>query len=176
MGVLFLPLQYSIYLGTLSSILFFLYQSSKVNIGYLKLNGSDKFVEHSLNHFPADGSKIGVITIDGDLHFAAAENLAEKVEHLISEEIDVIIFRMRRVRLMASTGVTVLERLLKKAKSTNTRLILSGLSEESMVILQDCGLADEIGLKNIYPATEVPYESTRQALNETEYFFNQLPE
>lgn len=168
LGVLFLPLQHSIYLGTLSSILFFLYQSSKVKIGYLKLNEEDKFVEYSMRHFSGKEAEIRAITIEGDLHFAAAENLAEKLEKLITEEIDVIILRMRRVRLMASTGVIVLERLFKKAKATKTRLILSGLSAKTMAIIQDCGLADEIGSENIYPATNVPYESTRQALSESE--------
>ncbi|MFO8035938.1 MAG: SulP family inorganic anion transporter [Anaerolineales bacterium] len=164
-AVLFLPLYLSIYLGTILSILFYLYQSSRVKLGYLQLNKDGKFVKKGFHHIPQNTPETAVIDVEGDLYFAAAEDLADALHQIMNVEIEILVLRMRRTRLLASTAIRTLEAIQNKAASNGTTIVLCGVSEQTMAMLRDCGLAEQIGDEHIFPATEIPYASTRQALD-----------
>ena len=164
-AVLFLPLYLSIYLGTLLSILFYLYQSSHVKLGYLHLNDEGKFVKKGFHHITQKSPRTAVVDVEGDLYFAAAEDLADTLHRIMDADIDVLILRMRRTRLLASTAIRILEGIQNKADSNGTTIVLCGVLEPTMGMLRNCGLTKQFGDEHIFPATEIPYASTRQALD-----------
>lgn len=163
-AVLFLPLYLSIYLGATLSILFYLYQSSRVKLGYLQLNKDGKFVNRGFHPIPQNTPETAAVDVEGDLYFAAAEDLADAIHHIMDSEIEVLVLRMRRTRFLASTAIRTLEGIQNKADSIGTTIILCGVSQTTMAMLRDSGLAEQIGDEHIFPATEVPYASTHQAL------------
>ena len=167
-AVLLLPLYLSIYLGTMISILIYLYQSSRVRLGYLKLNGDDKFVKKRFNQIPKNTPDSAIVDVEGDLYFAAAEDLADEIHRIMDSEIKVLILRMRRTRLVASTAITILEGIQNKADANGTKIVLSGVSDKTMTMLRDSGLADQIGDEHIFPATDIPYHATRRALRKAQ--------
>lgn len=167
-AVLFLPLYLSIYLGTVISILIYLYQSSRVKLGYLKLNGDGKFVKKGFSEIPRNTPQSAIVDVEGDLYFAAAEDLADEIHSIMNSEIEVLVLRLRRTRLVASTAIRILEGIQNKAELNGTTIVLSGVSEKTLTMLRDAGLADQIGGENIFPATEVPYHATRQALRKAQ--------
>lgn len=104
------------------------------------------------------------MNVEGDLYFAAVDDLETHINEIIDSTIKVIILRLRRMRLLASTGATALEGLLMQAECNGTMIVFSGVSEETFGILRNCGIEERMGKSNIFSATEIPYESTRRAL------------
>ncbi len=164
LSVLFLPLLISIYLGVGLSILFYLVESSHLYLTYLVENGNGKFVEKDIDEVWEIKPARLVVNVEGPLYFAAVEDLEIQVTKLINLGIGVIILRLRRMHLMASSGITTLEKLIKMAKESGVEIRLAGVSDEVLKTLTKCGIDHDIQLDHIFMATDIPYESTRKAL------------
>jgi SulP family sulfate permease len=164
-AVLFLPLQISIYLGTFLSIGIFLFESSRLKLKSLVINGNGEIHEHNFEDIFLNHSKTVIVNVEGDLYFAAVEDLERQINRVFEANTKVLILRLRRMRLIASTGITALEGLLLQAKNNGTVILFSGISKDVSVLFRDCGLEENIGKENIFLATEVLYQSTYQALS-----------
>lgn len=163
-SVLVLPLQISIYLGVGLSIIFYLFESSRLGLSYLVLNGNNKFAEKSIQEVFDTKPEIAVVNVEGPLFFAAVQDLEDQITEMINTGVKVIILRLRRMHLLASSGISTLEVLIRRAGERGGRIKLTGVSEDVLQTLQACGLDEEIHSENIYMATEIPYESTRKAV------------
>lgn len=164
LSVLFLPLQISIYIGVGLSIVFYLYESSRLELSYLVLNGNNKFSEKSIQEVFDTMPKVAVINVEGPLFFGAVQDLEDKITDMIDAGIKTIVLRLRRSHMIASSGISTLEILIQRAKQKGGRIKLSGVTEEVMQTLHACKLDEEIRETNIFKATEIPYESTRLAV------------
>lgn len=164
LAVLLLPLQISIYLGTGLSIIFYLIESSHLNLSYLILNGNDKFTELKIDEVYQKKPEVAVINIEGPLYFAAVQDLEDQITRMIEVGVKVIVLRLRRMHLMASSGISTLELLIRRAKKRGVEIRLAGVSQEVTDTLSGCGLECVIGEENIFKATEIPYEATRRAI------------
>lgn len=176
LSTLLLPIQIAIYLGALLSILIYLYESSKLNITYLKVSEQGEFVEYNLRNLLDERSSIAIVDVEGSLYFGAAEDLHWKLEKVLASGVKVVILRMRHTRQLASTGVTAIEGLVKRAQKAGVQLILSGLSNEMKIILQTSGVEELIGSDHIFLATPTVFETTRQALCCAKIMLSQLQE
>ena len=79
-----------------------------MSLHYLELDeDTDKFVELDLKDLPDRRSRVVIMNIEGALYFAAVEDLEERVNHLIDLGVEVIILRMRRTNMIASTATKV---------------------------------------------------------------------
>jgi sulfate permease, SulP family len=166
LAVLFFPIQIAIYLGTLLSIGFYLSESSHLPLHYLELDETtDKFVELDLKELPERRSKVVIVNIEGALYFAAVEGLEDRVNYLIDSGVEVIILRMRRANMIASTAITSLEGLIQRASNHHVKIILTGVSEETRALLMKGDINHYIHEEDIFNATSIPYEATRKALN-----------
>ena len=165
-AVLFFPIQIAIYLGTLLSIGFYLSASSHLSLHYLELDErTDKFVELDLKKLPDRRSRVIIVNIEGALYFAAVEDLEERVNYLIDAGVEVIILRMRRTNMIASTAITALEALIQQACKNNVRIMITGVSKKTRALLIKGDLDHYIHEEDIINATNIPYEGTRIALD-----------
>jgi SulP family sulfate permease len=163
-SVLVLPLQISIYLGVGLSILFYLVESSHLELSYLVLNGNNKFAEKSIQEVFETKPEVAVINVEGPLFFAAVQDLEDQVTAMFDAGVKLVVLRVRRMHLLASSGISTLEVLVQRAKERGGRIMLAGVSNEVLHTLQVCGLDVKIDKENIFLATEIPYESTRKAV------------
>ncbi len=164
MAVLLLPLQVSIYLGVVLSIVFYLVESSHLELSYLVLNGNGKFVEKPIGEALKAQPEVAVINVEGPLFFAAVQDLEDRIMEMIDQGVTVIVLRLRRMHLLASSGLSTLEFLIHRAREKGGQICLSGVSPEMTAMIADCGLEDDLESRNIFLATDVPFESTHRAL------------
>lgn len=165
LSVLLLPLQISIYLGVGLSVLFYLVESSHLTLSYLVLNGNGKFAEYKIEDVYEKKPEIAVINVEGPLFFAAVQDLEDQITKMIDVGVHVIVLRLRRMHMMASSGLSTLEILLSRAHERGAEIKLAGVSQEVMKVLHTSGIDEGFEEENIYLATEIPYESTRHAIN-----------
>ncbi len=163
-STLVLPLEYAIYLGVLTTILIYLGESSHVNLSYIIEDETGEFIELPLEQVNSTEPRICIINIEGDLYFAAIEDLQNQIDIILNTRIKVLILRFRRAHLLASTGIMALDRLIKTAKDRGMEVLFCGLHEEVMEPLEGAGIKDSIGKANFFLANKKLFNSTHKAL------------
>ncbi|MFW5713071.1 MAG: SulP family inorganic anion transporter [Brevefilum sp.] len=164
-STLFLPLEYAIYLGVLTTILIFLEESSHINLSYIVEDEDGDFIELPLQRAESQEPQIAIINIEGDLHFAAVEDLQNQIDQILHSSVRVLIFRFRRTHLLASTGIMALDRLIKTAHNRDMEILFCGLHEEVIEPLKAAGVTEKIGESRIFLANSKLFNSTQNALN-----------
>jgi SulP family sulfate permease len=172
-STLVLPLEYAIYLGILSTILIYLGESSRVNLNGIIEDSNGKYLEVPIEDLKMQQPPIAIINIEGDLYFAAAENLQEQLTKILETKIQVLILRFRRTHLLASTGIMAIDQLLKTARDKDVKLLFCGIMEETYEPLKAAGVVDIIGEENIFTAHDTLFDSTQRALQRARMILQQ---
>jgi SulP family sulfate permease len=165
-STLVLPLEYAIFLGILSTILIYLGESSRVNMSYMIENEKGQFLELPIEGVEQKSPKIAIINIEGDLYFAAVEDMQKQVERVLTTKIKVLILRFRRMHLLASTGIMALDHLIKSAQDKGVQILFCGIQSETYELLESSGLTSIIGESKIFSASDVLFDSTYAALEQ----------
>jgi SulP family sulfate permease len=165
-STLLLPLEYAIYLGILSTILLYLGESSRMNLSYIVEDDQGDFIELPVNQIKSQTPRIAIVNVEGDLYFAAVEDLQNQMEQILESGIRVLILRFRRTHLLASTGVMALDQMLKSAKDKDIEVIFCGIQEEVLEPLESAGITEMMGESRILLASNKLFDSTQKALLE----------
>jgi SulP family sulfate permease len=163
-ATLLLPLHYAIYLGGLLSILIYLYESGHLELSYLTIDEEGSFIERRLEDLYQHPPEIAIINIEGDLYFGAVSDLEAAMDKLLTAGIKVMILRIRRMRRLASTGVSALQWSVITARRQGTEILICGVGPQSLAVLESTGISALVGRDNIFPGSDVLFRSTRQAL------------
>ena len=132
----------------LAAFLFMKRMSEVTNISAVKGEFADEDTpegEEGLE-VPAD---MAVYEINGPFFFGAAEKFKETV-NTISSPPRVLILVMRNVPAIDSTGVHALRGLIRRSRAEGTRVLVTGVHAQPMVVLARTGFLDEIGDDNLF--------------------------
>ena len=72
---------------------------------------------------------------------------------------------MRRMRLLASTGVTTLKTLVTRAGHMGTSVVICGVPEEINATLESSGITALVGEQCVFPANDTLFSASREALS-----------
>jgi anti-anti-sigma regulatory factor len=86
------------------------------------------------------------------------------MDQVLDAGVRVVILRLRRTHLAASTAISALEHLTSRAKGLGILLLISGVSPDLRSRLMATGIGALIEEPCLFGASEVLFESTRQAL------------
>lgn len=172
-SALFLPLQYAIFLGVLSTILIFLGQSSHINLSYIVENEKGQFIELPMDRIRQDPPRIAIVNVEGDLYFAAVEGLQEELERILVSGIKVLILRFRRTHLLASTGLMALSHLVRTAKNKGVHVLFCGIHDEIEEPLVSSDVMAMIDPSHLFKASNHLFGSTQLALEEAKRILNE---
>ncbi|MBN2501128.1 MAG: SulP family inorganic anion transporter [Anaerolineales bacterium] len=164
-SALLLPLHIAIYMGAALSIVIYLRESSSLELSYLKLNQQGEFEEHNLADIEQEHPSIAIVNIEGALYFGAVDDLEERLEEIMVRDVRVVILRMRRMRLLASTGVTTLKTLVTRAEHMGTSVVICGVPEEINATLESSGITALVGEQRVFPANDTLFSASREALS-----------
>lgn len=157
-------LDVALYIGIVTSIVL-----------YLKKATSPNLVEYTFNKIgklrpmdPADpraDPRICIMHIEGELFFGAADYIQTRLKNLAEDEhIKVFILQIINARYIDASICLILKRFCIYLKDRQGKLLISGVSSEVKEILQDAGLVEVLGEKNMFEANErLPGEPTRLA-------------
>jgi SulP family sulfate permease len=162
-ATLVFPLEYSIYLGALLSIANYLEASSHPQVTRLVPSGNT-FREVAIPEEAPEGAPI-LISINGDLHFAAISDIEAKLPDLAEADRPIIILRLRRSQHLASTGINFLRSMLELIREHQGELILCGVTASAIHTMRKSGLLEEMNEANVFHASPTLMESTRAALD-----------
>jgi SulP family sulfate permease len=161
-ATLFMPLETAVFAGVLLSIVILLRITGKPDLTQLVQHPDYGFEEVPFNR--AAPSPVAIINLEGDLYFAAAEDLDYELLQALKPETRVVVLRMKRLRAVGSSAMAMLEHFHKLLKVRGIILIVCGVEEDMTKVLTGSGVRKLIGEQNIFYADNRIFQSTELAL------------
>jgi SulP family sulfate permease len=164
LATLILPLEYSIFVGIILSLALYLYSSAH-NITVVRLLPTDEHhyrVAPIPEKVPCDEPL--VLSVSGNLYFAAVPRLEQLLPAPIGCEHPVVILRLRDNPYLGSTGIKMLERYARRLHEKGGKLILSGISPAVQQQLESTNAIERLGRENIFYEEDIIFSATEKAL------------
>ncbi len=162
LSTLVVPIQYAIFVGVALSVLILLRVTGQTDLTQLVRRPDEGFDEVPFNKAPA--SAVAVVNMEGDLYFAAAEDLDYELLRCITPQTRVVVLRMKRLRAVGSTAMAILEHYWELLRERDIRLVVCGIEDELKDVMTGSGLRRKIGEENIFYADNKLLQSTELAL------------
>ncbi len=136
----------------LAAFLFIRRMAETTEAGYItRLIGEPEQAGEDLNSIASRHVPEGceVFEINGPMFFGAADKFRDALD-LISRQPQVLLFRMRHVLALDATALNTLDDVLRQCEKRGTRLILSGVHSQPLVLMTRAGFLQRVGEENIY--------------------------
>ena len=120
-----------------------------------------------LREVPEDTQVVGQVTIlnlQGELFFAAAEELQAELLRVIDSRARIVVLRMQEAYNLDATSAGALAYVALKARERGGRLVLCGVRSGTYGTLQRAGVLGLLGPENVFRAESELLSSTRAAL------------
>lgn len=108
--------------------------------------------------------EVTLLNLQGELYFAAAEELQAELKRLIAEDARFLVLRVQEAYNLDVTTADAMARIAEEARERGGRLILCGVRPGMYGTLERAGLVSRIGEDSILRAEPEVLASTRKAI------------
>ncbi len=136
----------AIVIGVVFSILIFMVGISHIEVALSEIK-NDKLEEQGIA-LQAYHEKTKVIYLTGPVFFTTTEKISEELAQL--EEIGTLIFSMRGVPLMDTTGVQFLEEVCQGLQQQGTHVLFAGVQPKVKRMMQRSGFEENLGHNHFF--------------------------
>jgi SulP family sulfate permease len=161
---LWLDLVPAVYAGLLLSLALLVRRAGRLQMVELAQAGPRR-----LRELPIDartGTTPAVLLhLEGDLNFAVAPELADRLKEISARGPEVLILRLKRARHLDATVLEVLRRVASDLASRGATLVLCGLSQPLLELLRRTELGAVIGPGALLPTGGRLFEGLERAID-----------
>ncbi|MEO1236014.1 MAG: SulP family inorganic anion transporter [Planctomycetota bacterium] len=104
------------------------------------------------------------LQVEGNLFFAAADDLQDRFNDLLASPVRVVILRLKRTHLVDATIMHVVEQFVGQLREDGRQLILCGLRPRMYDRMRSYGLVDDLGEDNVFVSDGEPFSSAKRAV------------
>ncbi len=172
-SALFIPLQYTIFLGAGLSMALYIYASSRhVRLYQLVSAGDGQWAEQDPPEtYPSN--EITVLQFDHMEFFAEVPLLEGLLPNRQGARQAAVILIMRYIETLPSTTLKSIARYSRELRKDGNLLLLAGVRPHVFKILEHTGVIDEIGKENIFPARRVLTAPLNEAVARAQAWLDQ---
>ncbi len=156
-------LENAVFLGIAVSIYYALRRAEGFKLRVM-VEGQDGGLVEAENLDPGNGGEIRVLNLQGELFFAAAEELQAELVRLLDGGARVLVLRVQEAYNMDATTAAALGYVAQQARKHGGRLLLCGVRPGMYGTFERAGLLDVLGQDALYPAQRELLASTHAAL------------
>lgn len=156
-------LEYALFLGIATSIFFALKRAEGFKLRMLAQR-SDGSICEAASSDPVAIDDVALMNLQGELYFAAAEELAAELLRHLDENTRFIVLRVQEGYNMDATTAEAIAHVAEHARKRGGRLVLCGVRPGMYGTFERAGLLPKIGTENIFRAESELLASTRKAL------------
>lgn len=160
---LFIPLQYTIFLGAALSLILYVVAAAKKLSVEQAVRLSDGGWETRSVPKTMTPHEVNMFVINGLDFFAEVPTLESDLPPTTGISGTPIVLVLRDLRTISSTGLRWLDRYTAELRKSGNELFLADVNPEAMAILERSGVADIIGKENIIPSTPRVLGAEQQA-------------
>ncbi len=161
-ATLLLPLEMAVFAGVILSVVILLRVTGRTDLTQLVHHPDYGFEEVPFNR--AAPAPVAIINLEGDLYFAAAEDLDYELLQALRPETRVVVLRLKRLRAVGSSAMAMLEHFHELLEKRGIELILCGVENDIKKVMTGSGLRRTIGEQNIFYADNRIFQSTELAI------------
>ncbi len=150
----------AILIGVLFSIIMFVLKVSEmtVNISDVRTDNMD-VDENALSKF----KKTKVAYITGPLYFGTANKLRQRLDEVVTDDEEYVIFSVRGVPIADLSGVNAFSELCDELLKQDKKIYFSCVNPAVAEMFQRCGLEEKIGSENFFWSTDKVLEKMSKA-------------
>jgi len=168
LSTLFLPLEFSIYVGVILSLALYIHNSAdRFEIVELVRAGNGRYAEQPIPETLAS-NQTTILSIKGNLYFATLKKMERSLPKPTECDHPIVVLRMRNISSIGSTGINVLTRYKEQLQKCDGKLYLTGVSDELCAELERSGAIEVFTREAILPPTDVIFESMERAIADVE--------
>ncbi len=147
LAVLFLELEFAIYLGVLMSLVLYLNRTSKPRIVARAPNPADRKRAFVTDSSLAECPQLKIIRIDGSLFFGSVSHVQEYLHQLerSGPQQKHLLIIATGINFIDLSGADLLAREARRRRGRGGSLILSNVKQQVRKLLEQSGALDEIG-------------------------------
>jgi SulP family sulfate permease len=164
-AAMIVPLELAIFLGVFLNLALYLRTASRLHVSEMIHRPGGAFHERPIVDKHTGERQVVFLQLEGDLFFAVADELEDRLNALASSPIRVVILRLKRTHSIDATVLGVLERFTADMHERQGYVVLCGVKSELMTVLRAYGLIDRIGSENVFPTGGRVFTSAKLALN-----------
>jgi len=166
-ATLVLPLAYAVFVGILLNIALYLRRTSHLHLAEMVptrgANQQTVFLEQPLRTRTGE-SPVIFVQIEGDLFFAVADELQDRLAQIGAGGARAMVFRLKRTHLVDATAMQVLETFCRQMADEGRHVIFCGLRNDLLEEFQRFGLTRIVGESNVFATSFGVFESAKHAL------------
>lgn len=150
----------AILIGILFSVIMFVLKVSEMTV-----NISDIHTEnmHADEKALAKYRKTKVAYITGPLYFGTANKLSQRLQEVVTEDEEYVIFSVRGVPIADLSGVSAFSELCDELSSRGKKIYFSCVNPAVGEMFTRCGLEEKIGKENFFWSTDKVLEKMAEA-------------
>jgi SulP family sulfate permease len=156
-------LENALFLGIAVSIYYALRRAEGFKLRVLTLGEDGSLSEHGA-HEPHAEHEITVLNLQGELFFAAADELQAELLRLLETSSRVLVLRLQEAYNMDATTAASIAHVAEQARRRGGRLLLCGVRPGMYGTFERAGLLSSIGPDAIFRAEREVLAATRRAL------------
>ncbi|MEM6391862.1 MAG: SulP family inorganic anion transporter [Planctomycetota bacterium] len=164
-ATLTVPLKYAVFVGIILNLALYLRKAAQLRISEMVPTGYGPFTEQEVND-KAGQRQVKMIQLEGDLFFALADELQDRLTDIVCSGVRVVIFRLKRTHHIDATCFGVLDQFVADMHAQGRHVLLCGVRDDMAHTLKGFGLYQHIGAENIFTTGEGAnvFNSAKQAL------------
>jgi SulP family sulfate permease len=156
--------EFCILIGTFVSFLIYLPRAARVGVTELVLTQEGMVRERKPGDAQCD--RLRIYSIEGELFFGSSTELRDELakieEHLGATR--VVLLRLKYARNLDGVCLDVLEDFVERLTARDATVILCGVRQDMVKVLQNVGLAERLGPQRLFPEGAAVWSSTLQAV------------
>lgn len=157
------PLEYAIFIGIFVNIGAYLRRASRLHLTQIVPTRQGPFVERPIEDHEGN-PRVMLIQAEGDLFFAVADELRDRLAAIPPTGVRVIVLRLKRTHSIDSTAMHVLDTFARDMRARGGHLILCGVRPDLLTTLESYGLVDFLGRANVFLTGPGVFSSATRAL------------
>ncbi|MEM8737354.1 MAG: SulP family inorganic anion transporter [Planctomycetota bacterium] len=104
------------------------------------------------------------LQVEGNLFFAAADDLQDRFNDLLASPVRVVILRLKRTHMVDATIMHVIGQFARQMRGDGRNVILCGVRERMYDRMAEYGLVEDLGGANVLVSGDEPFSSAKRAV------------
>ncbi len=162
-ATLWIDLVQALYLGVFLSLALLVRRAGRLQMMEIVRAGGGRFREIALDE--RSGTMPAVLLhIEGDLNFAVASELSDRMREIAERGARVVVLRLKRARHLDATVLEALRQTFAEMRARGITVVLCGLTDEVAALLEASELAAVLGPEGLLRAGPRLFEGFERAL------------
>lgn len=162
-ATLWIELVQAVYVGVFLSLALLVRRTGRLQLVEIARAGEQRFREIPVDE-RTGSTPVVLLHLEGDLNFAVAPELADRLREIAARQPRVMVLRLKRARYLDATVLEALRPVVAELKEGGADVLLCGLTDPMAELLRTTDLGRELGDHGLLRAGPRLFEGFERAL------------